>query len=136
MATSPFSQEMGSKGVHELLSSTNTLHQRLEESTSLLTMFWRAALPSSQGPALAGKVVRNQHRLQVLPPDILLPPWSAHPEVWEPNGQLGQRELMGVSLEGDFPMMADFSLSLTVSLRLPPTTPQTSNQREKGKDME
>ncbi|XP_020946320.1 myomegalin isoform X17 [Sus scrofa] len=58
----PGPEEMGSKGVHELLSSTNTLHQRLEESTSLLTMFWRAALPSSQGPALAGKVGESVKR--------------------------------------------------------------------------
>uniref|UniRef100_A0A8C3YBH6 Phosphodiesterase 4D interacting protein n=1 Tax=Catagonus wagneri TaxID=51154 RepID=A0A8C3YBH6_9CETA len=58
----PGLEEMGSKGVHELLSSTNTLHQRLEESTSLLTMFWRAALPSSHSPALAGKAGESVKR--------------------------------------------------------------------------
>ncbi|KAL4635067.1 myomegalin-like [Arapaima gigas] len=33
--------------VKNLLTSTKTLHQILEEATSLLKMFWRAALPSS-----------------------------------------------------------------------------------------
>ncbi|XP_057182795.1 myomegalin-like isoform X3 [Triplophysa rosa] len=34
-----------------LLSDTKTLHQILDEAASLLKMFWRAALPSSDGPA-------------------------------------------------------------------------------------
>ncbi|XP_049621845.1 myomegalin-like isoform X3 [Suncus etruscus] len=37
------------QGVQELHSSANALHHSLEESSSLLTMFWRAALPSSTG---------------------------------------------------------------------------------------
>ncbi|XP_051984520.1 myomegalin-like [Xyrauchen texanus] len=37
--------------VKTLLSDTNTLRQILEEAISLLKMFWRAALPSSDGPA-------------------------------------------------------------------------------------
>ncbi|XP_016312078.1 myomegalin-like isoform X4 [Sinocyclocheilus anshuiensis] len=37
--------------VKTLLSDTKTLHQILDEAVSLLKMFWRAALPSSDGPA-------------------------------------------------------------------------------------
>ncbi|XP_010621426.1 myomegalin isoform X3 [Fukomys damarensis] len=47
---------LGSKGVHELRGSTSALHRTLEEVASLLTMFWRAALPSSPGPVLPAKV--------------------------------------------------------------------------------
>ncbi|XP_077101821.1 myomegalin isoform X3 [Siphateles boraxobius] len=36
--------------VKTLLSDTKTLHQILDEAVSLLKMFWRAALPSSDGP--------------------------------------------------------------------------------------
>ncbi|XP_039544786.1 myomegalin-like isoform X3 [Pimephales promelas] len=36
--------------VKALLSDTKTLHQILDEAVSLLKMFWRAALPSSDGP--------------------------------------------------------------------------------------
>uniref|UniRef100_A0A452E4P9 Phosphodiesterase 4D interacting protein n=1 Tax=Capra hircus TaxID=9925 RepID=A0A452E4P9_CAPHI len=43
-------------GIQELRSSATALHHRLEESASLLTMFWRAALPSSPGAMLVGKV--------------------------------------------------------------------------------
>ncbi|ELV11682.1 Myomegalin, partial [Tupaia chinensis] len=46
---------LGSTGAHELRSNTSVLHHTLEESASLLTMFWRAALPSSHSPALPGK---------------------------------------------------------------------------------
>ncbi|XP_057576809.1 myomegalin isoform X4 [Hippopotamus amphibius kiboko] len=53
---------MGSEAIHELRSSANALHHRLEESASLLTMFWRAALPSSHGPALGGKVGESMKR--------------------------------------------------------------------------
>ncbi|XP_049980708.1 myomegalin isoform X10 [Alexandromys fortis] len=45
----------GNKSVRELRSSTSALSHTLEESASLLTMFWRAALPSSPGPGLVGK---------------------------------------------------------------------------------
>ena len=65
----PLSQVMGSEGIQELRSSATTLHHRLEESASLLTMFWRAALPSSPSPVLVDKVVRSQHPLLVLPPN-------------------------------------------------------------------
>ncbi|XP_044094972.1 myomegalin-like isoform X11 [Neovison vison] len=42
----------GSKGIHELGSSAQALQHTLDESASLLTMFWRAALPSSPSPVL------------------------------------------------------------------------------------
>ncbi|XP_059122584.1 myomegalin-like [Peromyscus eremicus] len=45
----------GTKSVRELQSSANALNHTLDESASLLTMFWRAALPSSHGPGLVGK---------------------------------------------------------------------------------
>ncbi|XP_048951410.1 myomegalin isoform X17 [Canis lupus dingo] len=45
----------GGKGIHELGSSTQALQHVLEESASLLNMFWRAALPSSS-PALSGNM--------------------------------------------------------------------------------
>ncbi|XP_065761892.1 myomegalin isoform X14 [Muntiacus reevesi] len=51
----PGIEVMGSEGIQELRSSATALHQRLEESASLLTMFWRAALPSSPSPALVGQ---------------------------------------------------------------------------------
>ncbi|XP_043315112.1 myomegalin isoform X6 [Cervus canadensis] len=52
----PGIEVMGSEGIQELRSSATALHQRLEESASLLTMFWRAALPSAPSPALVGQV--------------------------------------------------------------------------------
>lgn len=57
---SPFPQVLGGEGVRELWSSASTLLHSLEESASLLTTFWRAALPSSSGPAPAGPAVRGQ----------------------------------------------------------------------------
>ncbi|XP_036047456.1 myomegalin-like isoform X4 [Onychomys torridus] len=45
----------GTKSVRELQSSASALNHTLEDSASLLTMFWRAALPSSHGPGLVGK---------------------------------------------------------------------------------
>ncbi|XP_054525273.1 myomegalin isoform X23 [Pan troglodytes] len=53
---------LGSKGIHELRSSTSALHHALEESASLLTMFWRAALPSTHIPVLPGKVGESTER--------------------------------------------------------------------------
>ncbi|XP_073853355.1 myomegalin isoform X23 [Macaca fascicularis] len=53
---------MGSKGIHELRSSTTALHHALEESASLLTVFWRAALPSTHIPVLPGKVGESTER--------------------------------------------------------------------------
>ncbi|XP_058295365.1 myomegalin isoform X32 [Hylobates moloch] len=53
---------LGSKGIHELQSSTSALHHALEESASLLTMFWRAALPSTHIPVLPGKVGESTER--------------------------------------------------------------------------
>ncbi|XP_072823958.1 myomegalin-like [Vicugna pacos] len=58
----PGTEAMGSKGIQELQSSTNALHHRLEEAASLLTMFWRAALPSSDGSALHGKSGESMKR--------------------------------------------------------------------------
>ncbi|GAB1287899.1 Myomegalin [Apodemus speciosus] len=43
------------KSVHELRSSARALNHTLEESASLLTLFWRAALPNSHGLVLVGK---------------------------------------------------------------------------------
>ncbi|KAM8784234.1 LOW QUALITY PROTEIN: myomegalin [Rhynchonycteris naso] len=53
---------LGSGGAHELWSQASALHRVLEESASLLTMFWRAALPSPQGPALPGQVGESMKR--------------------------------------------------------------------------
>ncbi|XP_073664865.1 myomegalin isoform X4 [Tursiops truncatus] len=58
----PGTEVMGSEGIHELRSSANALHHRLEEAASLLTMFWRAALPSSHGPALDSKAGESMKR--------------------------------------------------------------------------
>ncbi|XP_059529531.1 myomegalin-like isoform X26 [Myotis daubentonii] len=49
------SKVLGSEGVSELRSSASALGHVLDESASLLTMFWRAALPNSHSPALPGK---------------------------------------------------------------------------------
>ncbi|XP_050605259.1 myomegalin isoform X32 [Macaca thibetana thibetana] len=53
---------LGSKGIRELRSSTTALHHALEESASLLTVFWRAALPSTHIPVLPGKVGESTER--------------------------------------------------------------------------
>ncbi|XP_035871616.1 myomegalin isoform X21 [Phyllostomus discolor] len=53
---------LSSEGVRELRSSASALHHVLEESASLLTMFWRAALPSPHGPALPGKAGESVKR--------------------------------------------------------------------------
>ncbi|XP_051055298.1 myomegalin [Phodopus roborovskii] len=45
----------GNKSIREMRSSASALNHTLEESASLLTMFWRAALPSQHGPGLVGK---------------------------------------------------------------------------------
>ncbi|XP_052035621.1 myomegalin-like isoform X2 [Apodemus sylvaticus] len=45
----------GNKSAHELRNSARALNHTLEESASLLTKFWRAALPNSHGPVLVGK---------------------------------------------------------------------------------
>ncbi|XP_035945986.2 myomegalin isoform X23 [Halichoerus grypus] len=52
----------GREGIHELGSSAQALQHMLEESASLLTMFWRAALPSSPGPALSGSTGQSMKR--------------------------------------------------------------------------
>ncbi|XP_074174552.1 myomegalin isoform X33 [Rhinolophus sinicus] len=52
----------GSEGVRELRTSASALHHALEESASLLSMFWRAALPSSSGPAPPGKAGESVKR--------------------------------------------------------------------------
>ncbi|XP_048666191.1 myomegalin-like [Marmota marmota marmota] len=56
------SEAPGSKCFHELRSSTCALHHTLEESALLLTMFWRATLPSFHGPGLPGKVDETMER--------------------------------------------------------------------------
>ncbi|XP_029393123.1 myomegalin isoform X6 [Mus pahari] len=45
----------GNLSAHELRSSARALNHTLEESASLLSMFWRAALPNSHGPVLVSK---------------------------------------------------------------------------------
>ncbi|VTJ82186.1 Hypothetical predicted protein [Marmota monax] len=56
------SEAPGSKCFHELRSSTCALHHTLEESALLLTMFWRATLPSFHGSGLPGKVDETMER--------------------------------------------------------------------------
>ncbi|XP_062962582.1 myomegalin isoform X5 [Cynocephalus volans] len=58
----PGTEVLGSKGIHELRSSASALHHTLEESASLLTMFWRAALPNSHSSALPGTVGEPMER--------------------------------------------------------------------------
>ncbi|XP_058165555.1 myomegalin isoform X32 [Dasypus novemcinctus] len=53
---------LSSDHVHELRSSASALHHVWEESASLLSMFWRAALPDSHSPALPGKVGESMKR--------------------------------------------------------------------------
>uniref|UniRef100_A0A7N5KP29 Phosphodiesterase 4D interacting protein n=1 Tax=Ailuropoda melanoleuca TaxID=9646 RepID=A0A7N5KP29_AILME len=53
---------LGSEGIHELGSSAQALQHTLEESASLLTMFWRAALPSSPSPALSSNTGQSMRR--------------------------------------------------------------------------
>ncbi|XP_036894655.1 myomegalin isoform X17 [Sturnira hondurensis] len=53
---------LSSEGLRELRSSANALHHVLEESASLLTVFWRAALPSPHSPALPGKAGESMER--------------------------------------------------------------------------
>ncbi|KAL6044245.1 hypothetical protein STEG23_019925 [Scotinomys teguina] len=55
----------GTKSVRELQSSASALNHTLEESASLLTMFWRAALPSSHAPGLVGKAMMEKELLDL-----------------------------------------------------------------------
>ncbi|XP_032947986.1 myomegalin isoform X21 [Rhinolophus ferrumequinum] len=50
----------GSEGIRELRTSASALHHTLEESASLLSMFWRAALPSPALPGKAGESVKRE----------------------------------------------------------------------------
>ncbi|XP_045139647.1 myomegalin [Echinops telfairi] len=59
----PLFQVLSSERAHELRSGARALYHTLEESASLLTMFWRAALPDTRIPAQLGKVVRGQSPL-------------------------------------------------------------------------
>ncbi|XP_054985933.1 myomegalin isoform X19 [Sorex araneus] len=52
----------GGEGVQELRRSASALHRSLEESASLLTMFWRAALPSPAGHSPAAKAGESVNR--------------------------------------------------------------------------
>ncbi|KAM6218505.1 myomegalin-like isoform 15-T15 [Rhynchocyon petersi] len=47
---------LSSEHAQELRSSSRALHHTLEESASLLTMFWRAALPDIRSPVQSSKV--------------------------------------------------------------------------------
>lgn len=47
--------------VNSLLVNTKTLRQILEEAMSLLRMFWRAALPSTDPPVHNMKKVQDTH---------------------------------------------------------------------------
>ncbi|XP_042637913.1 myomegalin-like [Orycteropus afer afer] len=53
---------LSNEHAHELWSSTCALHHTLEESVSLLNMFWRAALPDSHSPAQPGKMGESMKR--------------------------------------------------------------------------
>nr|XP_023403280.1 myomegalin isoform X10 [Loxodonta africana] len=53
---------LSSERAHELRSSTCALHHTLEESASLLTMFWRAALPDIRNSAQPGKAGESLKR--------------------------------------------------------------------------
>ncbi|XP_075416350.1 myomegalin isoform X12 [Tenrec ecaudatus] len=55
-------QVLSSEYAHELRSGARALHHTLEESASLLTMFWRAALPDTHIPAQLGKVGESMKR--------------------------------------------------------------------------
>ncbi|XP_042135509.1 myomegalin isoform X8 [Peromyscus maniculatus bairdii] len=55
----------GAKSVRELQSSARALNHILDESASLLTMFWRAALPSSHGPGLVGQALMEKELLDL-----------------------------------------------------------------------
>lgn len=54
-------------GVRELRSSACALHRALDEAASVLTVFWRAALPGS-----GGKAVRGRRPLLAPPPVAVL----------------------------------------------------------------
>ncbi|VTJ82149.1 Hypothetical predicted protein, partial [Marmota monax] len=56
------SEAPGSKCFHELRSSTCALQHILDESALLLTMFWRAALPTFHDLGLPGKVDESMER--------------------------------------------------------------------------
>lgn len=70
---SPLFQVLAGDGVRELRSSACALHRALDEATSLLTVFWRAALP---GSGSGGEAVRGRCPLLAPPPvtALLLPP--------------------------------------------------------------
>ncbi|XP_012873744.1 PREDICTED: myomegalin isoform X1 [Dipodomys ordii] len=51
-----------STGARELRSSAGALSRSLDEAAALLSMFWRAALPSSRGPVPSGKVGASVER--------------------------------------------------------------------------
>ncbi|XP_006900397.1 PREDICTED: myomegalin-like [Elephantulus edwardii] len=53
---------LSSENAQELRSSARALHHMLEESASLLTMFWRAALPDTRSPAPSSKVGESMKR--------------------------------------------------------------------------
>ncbi|XP_048207845.1 LOW QUALITY PROTEIN: myomegalin [Perognathus longimembris pacificus] len=53
---------LSSTGATELRSRAGALSHTLDEAGALLTMFWRAALPSSRGPLPLGKVGESMER--------------------------------------------------------------------------
>lgn len=96
----PLSQVLGSEGVSELRSSASALGHVLDESASLLTMFWRAALPSSHSPVLPGKAVRDQHPFWFCPQLPRCVPSPADPEDQEPRGESDRQDLGETSVCG------------------------------------
>lgn len=64
---SPLLQVLAGDGVRELRSSACALHRALDEAASILTVFWRAALPGS-----GGKAVRGRRPLLAPPPVAVL----------------------------------------------------------------
>lgn len=127
-AISPFSQVPGSEGIHELGSSAQALLHTLEESASLLTMFWRAALPSSLSPALSGNTVSGSLLHRFCPKCHSA---SSVPQVLKVRSQrveLGQRGLRGLFPEEDLSsMLAAGSTALMTSLLPPPAMREGQN---------
>lgn len=123
-------QVPGSKGIHELQSSTKALRCTLEESAALLAMFWRAALPSYPSPTLPGQAVRGQRPLLVLPQMSFCLLSPVGPADQELNGERGRR-----ALEGGLSSSVAALQKLYVPSS-PTQLPGRQNQGGKGKDMQ
>uniref|UniRef100_A0A7M4FSS6 Phosphodiesterase 4D interacting protein n=1 Tax=Crocodylus porosus TaxID=8502 RepID=A0A7M4FSS6_CROPO len=63
-------QGMERGSIRQLFGSTSTLHQILEECASLLSLFWRAALPAASSPVMKEEIL--ELRAQLLKKETLL----------------------------------------------------------------